>query len=310
MIVNARITLRVLSALGAKQSLYVAIIVIHGAILFYFAGVSHSLALLALGFHFLHHILATVSSTSFTLMGWQSSEPCGNFSYGLQRAQVLATYASGVLLMFTSFAVGMEAIHRAFHTDEVDCTWIPLLSLICFGLVAIGILRAPDPARYRGRRHVIRTLWTVLSSTAPALLAFSMGLAVVFMGFPRFDTTTACAIALLSIRQVLPDLRATSSMLLQRTPEQLLPTLNRILTQVLAMPGVVECIDARFWTLADGAITGTLKLHASPATQEDVILSHVRPLFEPLLTHLTVEVDKNPSGHAGPSSIQAMDVIC
>jgi len=62
-------------------------------------------------------------------------------------------------------------------------------------------------------------------------------------------TDLACAAAITAL--VLPLFRSTSRVLLQSTPEEVHDAaLERCLREALAVRGVRECVDARFWAMA------------------------------------------------------------
>eukprot|EP00667_Euglena_gracilis_P017274 EG_transcript_18174 len=251
------------------------------------AAISHSLALLALSFHFLHHVLkdiVTLFSGSINT-SWAARE----YSYGYRRVEVLVNYALDVLLGFTSFAVGMEAIHRAFHTDEIDCSWIPLVCLISILFLSYSVYNHGQQGTRRRRQDVWKALFL---ATTPSWLTLTSAAVILQTDCQRTDSMFACVIGLFSFRQALSTAKLSSAMLLQKAPEKVLPSLERSVGEVSALPAVDSCDEVHFWTLSEGIIVGSIKLNICADATEQGVLRQVRQYFEPLVSFFTVQVEK------------------
>jgi hypothetical protein len=71
----------------------------------------------------------------------------------------------------------------------------------------------------------------------------------------------------------------------------LYPSLN---VQVSAVDGVLECTDEHYWTQSPGVVVGSLHVRVRSNADEQAILSTVHRIFGKFITHLTVQVDKDP----------------
>lgn len=59
------------------------------------------------------------------------------------------------------------------------------------------------------------------------------------------------------------------------------------------MEGVLECSNEHFWTYAPGYFVGSLSVRVRSDANEQLVLSRVRALFEPLVTNLTIQIEKD-----------------
>ncbi len=60
------------------------------------------------------------------------------------------------------------------------------------------------------------------------------------------------------------------------------------------MDGVLECTDEHYWTQSPGVIVGSLHVRVRNGADEQTILGTVYRIFNKHITHLTVQVDKDP----------------
>lgn len=64
--------------------------------------------------------------------------------------------------------------------------------------------------------------------------------------------------------------------------------------QVSAVDGVLECTDEHYWTQSPNVVVGSLHVRVRNGADEQAILSTVYRIFSRYITHLTVQVDKDP----------------
>ncbi len=60
------------------------------------------------------------------------------------------------------------------------------------------------------------------------------------------------------------------------------------------MDGVLECTDEHYWTQSPNVVVGSLHVRVRNGADEQAILSTVYRIFSRYITHLTVQVDKDP----------------
>ncbi|KAJ6228923.1 hypothetical protein M0813_08422 [Anaeramoeba flamelloides] len=90
----------------------------------------------------------------------------------------------------------------------------------------------------------------------------------------------------------LPLIKRTSLILLQTTPAPVSEKIKSCLSQVLNVEGVVEYNTERFWSINDGVYIGSLCVIIRNQSLEEQILDEVKQIFRPIISHLTVEIEK------------------
>lgn len=94
---------------------------------------------------------------------------------------------------------------------------------------------------------------------------------------------------------ITPTITNMAKILLQTSPHSLKAALNKCLREASTIDGVLECHDEHFWPIGQSVslIVGTLKVRVTKNANEQVILMAVNKIFAPLLSHLTVQVEKD-----------------
>jgi hypothetical protein len=83
--------------------------------------------------------------------------------------------------------------------------------------------------------------------------------------------------------------------LLQTSPRSMKSALSKCLREASSVEGVLECHHEHFWSLGSSLslVVGTMKVRVSKNADEQMVLSQVHKIFSPLLSHLTIQVEKN-----------------
>jgi len=120
-------------------------------------------------------------------------------------------------------------------------------------------------------------------------------------GVPMADSIVACGIIFLMVCNALPICQRTGKILLQTTPLSIKDQLDKALREASTLEGVLECRDEHFWTQSPGVFVGSVSVRVRSDANEQVVLSRVSSIFRPMITHLTVQVEKDdwmlPTAH-------------
>ncbi len=139
--------------------------------------VTNSLALLSDAWHMLNHIFALVLSL---VAAWFAIRPASNRrTFGYYRAEILAAFLNGILLLGVAFFIIYEAIERFQSPTEVQS--LEMLAIAIIGLLAnisvVYILRksTEESLNIKGAfLHVLTdTLGSVGAITAGAIMLFT-----------------------------------------------------------------------------------------------------------------------------------------
>lgn len=128
----------------------------------------------------------------------------------------------------------------------------------------------------------------------------------------NLDNWATLAICALLVRQSVPICSDTGRVLLQTTPGSIRGALDKSLRQASTLDGVLECRSDKchFWTESPGVFVGNVHVRVRTDADEQVVLARVANLFAPLISHLTVQVQKDnwdatfvPPAHHGTSKL-------
>ena len=101
--------------------------------------------------------------------------------------------------------------------------------------------------------------------------------------------------SILLISLSLNDLSTYSMILLQTSPRSIKAALSNCLREASSVEGVLECYQEHFWSIGKSLsqIVGTLKVRVTKNADEQLVLSQVHKIFSPLLSNLTIQVEKD-----------------
>jgi len=208
--------------------------------------VSGSLALLADAGHMLTDAtgvaIALVASTL-------AARPATNArTYGLQRAEILAALANGLLLGGLAIWVIVEAVRRWDDPPEV-ATGL-MLAIAAAGAVAnlasLLILRAGRNESLNVRGAYLEVFGDLVGSIAVIVA----GVVIATTGYARADVIASVAIGMFILPRAWSLLRDVVDVLLEATPKGL--DLDQVRDHMRGLPGVVDVHDLHAWTITSG----------------------------------------------------------
>ncbi|OWF54437.1 zinc transporter 7-like [Mizuhopecten yessoensis] len=113
-----------------------------------------------------------------------------------------------------------------------------------------------------------------------------------YFGWMQADPICSLFIAILITISVLPLLRDSVGILMQRTPRSLESQLPSCYNRVSQLEGVYSVQEPHFWTLCSDVYVGTIKLEVSSKADAKYILSHTHNLFTQIgVRQLYVQID-------------------
>ncbi|KAJ9577654.1 hypothetical protein L9F63_005734 [Diploptera punctata] len=248
--------------------------------------------------------------------------PTPLFSFGYERFEVLAIFASTVLAQLGSLFIIKESIERLvleqpeIHTGRLLLgTGIAFVShiIIIYGCnnVAFDHVIAASSSSWL-QEHVsdisqsICSVVPILSGLLlprinPMLLVacaggislFITNLLIQFRSCYVVDTLVAIAIATITFATMLPMSIYSGKVLLQTTPSHIVGQLDKCLRETLTIDGVLEFRNEHFWTLSFGKMAGSLQVRVRRDADEQLVLAHVVDRLSNLVSVLTVQVFKD-----------------
>uniref|UniRef100_A0A673NHZ3 Zinc transporter n=1 Tax=Sinocyclocheilus rhinocerous TaxID=307959 RepID=A0A673NHZ3_9TELE len=237
---------------------------------------SNSLGLISDSFHMFFDCTALLAGLAASVISrWRSND---SFSYGYVRAEVLAGFVNGLFLIFTAFFIFSEGVERALEPPDVHHDRLLPVSIagLLVNLVGIFIFQHGGHGHSHGGEGVfLHIVADTLGSVGVIISAILMQKYDLMIA----DPICSMLIAILIGVSVVPLLRESIGILMQRTPPSLDHTLPECYQRVQQLQGVYNLQEPHFWTLCTDVYIGTLKLLVAPDADSRWILSQTHNIF-------------------------------
>ncbi|CAH4031457.1 zinc transporter 7 [Pieris brassicae] len=284
---------------------------------------TNSLGLISDAFHMFFDCTGLVAGLAASLISkWRSNE---RFSYGYARAEVLAGFVNGLFLLFIAFFIMSEAVERAIEPPEVKHERLLLVSILGFLVNMVGIYAfhhghghghgghghshgGHGHSHNHGHSHdeteaptgagsaIMRGVFLhVLADTLGSVGVIISAILMRMFGWMRADPICSMAIALLIAASVIPLIRDSAGVLMQRTPLSIERSLPNLFTRVVGLAGVHAVQEPHFWTLCSDVHVGAIKLEVAREVDPRYITDQAARIFRDAgVKHLTVQLDYSP----------------
>lgn len=208
---------------------------------------SGSLALLADAGHMLTDSTGLLIALIATVLAARPATTARTF--GLQRAEVLAALANGLLLVGVAVWVLIQAVDR--WNDPADIASGTMLVVAIVGALAntagLLILRGGQAESLNLRGAYLEVLGDLLGSVAVIVAA----VVIMVTGWVRADSIASLAIFIMIIPRAWSLLRDVVDVLLEATPRGV--DLDEVREHICKIPNVVDVHDLHAWTITSGS---------------------------------------------------------
>jgi cation diffusion facilitator family transporter len=207
---------------------------------------SGSLALLADAGHMATDALGIgMALTAVTL----AQRPArGRRTFGLQRLEVLAAVANGLLLLGVGGYVLVEAVRRIGDPPEIHSGW--MLSVALLGLAvnlgSLALLRNGQGESLNTRGAYLEVLGDALGSVA----VIAAAVVIATTGWTAADVLASLVVGCLVLPRAWSLLREAFDVLLEAAPRGV--DLEEVRAHVLGVSGVIAVHDLHAWTITSG----------------------------------------------------------
>lgn len=283
---------------------------------------TNSLGLISDAFHMFFDCTGLVAGLAASLISkWRANE---RYSYGYARAEVLAGFVNGLFLLFIAFFIMSEAVERAIEPPEVKHERLLVVSILGFLVNLIGIYAFHHGHSHGGHGHshgghghshnhhghshdedeaptgagsaIMRGVFLhVLADTLGSVGVIVSAILMQMFGWMRADPICSMAIALLIAGSVIPLVKDSAGVLMQRTPTSIERALPNLYTRVVGLAGVHAVQEPHFWTLCSDVHVGAIKLEVAREVDPRYVTEQAARIFrEAGVKHLTVQLDYSP----------------
>ncbi|CAB0009529.1 unnamed protein product [Nesidiocoris tenuis] len=259
---------------------------------------TNSLGLISDAFHMFFDctgLLAGLAASVITK--WK---PNDRFQFGYVRAEVLAGFVNGLFLIFIAFFILSEAVERAIEPPRSE-TRTPVCRVV-YGPHRQFDRHLRIPTRSHNHNHghfhgsndhshshsspssgqsqiMKGVLLHIIADTLGSVGVIISSLLVQYFGWMRADPICSIFIAVLIALSVMPLIRDSVLVLMQRQPVSLDNVLPQYYQKVMQLAGVYSIQEPHFWTLCSDTYVGAMKLEVSKAADPKYIVSHTQMIF-------------------------------
>jgi len=207
---------------------------------------SGSLALLADAGHMLSDTAALGLALAAT---WIATRPARDrWTFGFQRAEILAALVNGVILLVVGVVVIVEGIGRIGATPEIETGLMVAVGVVGLlaNLVSLWLLSGGRHESLNVRGAYLEVLGDLLGSVAVLVAA----VVIATTGWTPADSVASIAIGVFIVPRALMLLRDVARVLLEGAPEDM--SLATLRVHMLGVEGVVTVHDLHAWTITSG----------------------------------------------------------
>ena len=207
---------------------------------------SGSLALLADAGHMLSDSAGLGLALAAT---WIASRPArGRWTFGWQRAEILAALVNGVILLAVGAVVIVEGIRRLGTEPEIHTSLMLVVGVVGLvaNLVSLWLLSAGRHESLNVRGAYLEVLGDLLGSVAVVVAAVVIALT----GWTPIDALASIGIGLFIIPRAVMLLRDVARVLLEGAPQDM--SLDELRDHMCGVDGVVAVHDLHAWTITSG----------------------------------------------------------
>ncbi|HET9871840.1 MAG TPA: cation diffusion facilitator family transporter [Propionibacteriaceae bacterium] len=209
--------------------------------------ISGSLALLADAGHMLTDSTGLVIALIATLLAARPATAAR--TYGLQRAEVLAALANGLLLAAVGVWVLIQAVERWHAPADISSGLMLIIALVgaAANTLALVLLRRGQAESLNLRGAYLEVLGDLLGSVAVIVAA----VVIMITGYTRADSIASVLIFAMIIPRCWSLLREVVDVLLEATPRNV--DLAQVRRHICDLDGVLDVHDLHAWTITSGS---------------------------------------------------------
>jgi len=252
---------------------------------------SHSMALLADGWHMSTHVIAfLITAVAYYFARTQAGN--ARFSFGTGKIGVLGGFTSAVVLSIVALLMAGESVHRLFapleiHFNEaigIACIGL-LVNLGCAVLLADRHAETGSGSSHREDLNLRAAYLHVLADAFTSVLAITALTGGKFFGWAWFDPVVGIVGSGVVFSWAHTLLRDTSGILLDRTPAS--SDLPEEIRRVVESDGDSMVTDLHVWQVGIGKYAAMISVVAHEPKSCDAYRALLRGHDE--LVHITIE---------------------
>ncbi len=266
---------------------------------------SHSMALLADGWHMSTHVIAfLITAVAYYLARRHAAN--ARFSFGTGKIGVLGGFTSAVVLAIVAFLMAGESVHRLFtpltiHFNEaiaIACIGL-LVNLGCAALLGDHDHKTGDRSAHHRDLNLRAAYLHVLADAFTSVLAILALTSGKFFGWAWLDPVVGIVGSGVVFSWAYSLLRDTSAILLDRTPPS--SDLPDEIRRAVESDGDSFVTDLHVWQVGIGKFAAMISVVAHQPKSSDSYRELLREHDE--LVHVTIETQHCREEHPAAAGL-------
>src|SRR5580765_3330638 len=257
---------------------------------------SHSMALLADGWHMSTHVVAfLITAAAYYFARTQAGN--ARFSFGTGKIGVLGGFTSAVVLAIVAFLMAGESVHRLFAPLEIHFN--EAIGIACLGLlVNLGCAVLLADRHHEHDLNLRAAYMHVLADAFTSILAITALTGGKFFGWGWLDPFVGIVGSVVVFSWSYTLLRDTGGILLDRTPPS--SDLPDEIRRAVESDGDSVVTDLHVWQVGIGKFAAMVSIVAHEPKSCDSYRALLRGYHD--LVHVTIETHHCPEDHASVAS--------
>ena len=174
---------------------------------------------------------------------WSDKKSDQKYSYGYRRYSPMAALCTGVILIFGSIFIVIEAIPRLINPVETNAGGMVIFALLGVCVNGFAAFRVSKGSSLNERM----VMWHLLEDVMGWVLVLISGLVMMYWKIPQLDAALACILAIWIVYNVFRNLKEGLQIFLQASPEQV--DQKKLIAKIQAIPHVKEVHHFHIWSL-------------------------------------------------------------
>ena len=248
------------------------------------------------------HLLTDAVGIGMALAAIRLADRAGGHpsrTFGLYRLEILAALANAVFLFVVTGYVLVEAVLRLDSERSVDAG--PMLVVAVLGLavnvISVALLRSGAGQSL----NVEGAYLDVLADSVASLGVIVAGVVIIATDWEPIDAIVAIAIGAWIVPRAWRLAASALRILIQAAPSGF--DVDRLQTDLAAVPGVVDVHDLHVWTLTSEMDVASAHLMVAAGTDSHGVLDRARDVLRDRydIAHATLQVE--PDDHTGCAEV-------
>jgi cobalt-zinc-cadmium efflux system protein len=235
------------------------------------------------------HVLSDIAAIALGMAGaWAATRPArGRRTFGLRRAEILAAFANGVLLVAVAVWVFVEAIGRLSDAPAVDGAGVAAVG--AFGLIGNGVATLILARGDRGDLNLEGVLRHSVADALGSLGALVAGVVILADGPREADSVAALLIGCLILLGSWRLIRDPLDVLLEAAPRGV--DVDEVGDAMCRVDGVREVHDLHIWTVTSGFPALAAHVRLDPHADAEAIRTEVEAVLRERfgISHTTLQ---------------------